>query len=272
MSTLTVPGARLHYDLHGNGPLLILLPGASGDARPFTTTGFAQHLAAHHTVLTYDRRGFSRSDLNGPQDYHHRLDTDADDVEHLIQHTGHQTATVFGTSSGALVALRLLARHPTAVSTVIAYEPPALRLLPDYQHWTDLFHRIYDLYRSAGIEPALHEFRTHTFTTTDRHAMTRAADLTNPQIRANATYWFEHELRQYPADDLHLDTLATHAARIVPAAGRDSRDHVCHQASLELSHRLGRTLAELPGGHVGFATQPADFARELRALSGGGVG
>jgi hypothetical protein len=32
-------------------------------------------------------------------------------------------------------------------------------------------------------------------------------DLTNPQVRTNATYWFEPELRHYPAFDLDLPAL-----------------------------------------------------------------
>jgi pimeloyl-ACP methyl ester carboxylesterase len=266
MTTIDVPGAQLHYDIRGSGPLMLAIAGANGDARAFTAV--AEYLATRYTVAAYDRRGFSRSTLTSPQDYSHRLDTDTDDAHAVIEHTGHQTATVLGTSSGALIALHLLTRHPAAVTTVVAYEPPAVLLLADGQHWIDTFHHIYDRYRQSGIQPALEEFRERAFTATDRQAMTRAMDLTNPQTVANATYWLEHELRQYPALHLNLDALTDHAAQIIPAAGRDSRGHPCYQVSVELSNTLGRKLVELPGGHVGFATQPTEFALELtRALA-----
>lgn len=262
MTIVDVPGAKLHYDIRGSGPLLLLIPGANGDARPFTA--LAERLAPYFTVATYDRRGFSRSTLDGPQDYAHRLDTDAHDAQRLIEHTGHRTATVLGTSSGAIVALRLLARHPATVTHVVAYEPPAVRLLHDGQHWIDFFHQVYDLYRSSGIAPAMTLFRERTFTASDGRAMTRAMDLTNPHVRANATYWFEHELRQYPATDPDLGTLAVHADQISPAAGRESHGLPCYRSGTELATTLGRKPIELPGGHVGFATQPAEFADELR--------
>jgi pimeloyl-ACP methyl ester carboxylesterase len=35
MSTLDVPGARLHYEAHGSGPLMLMVPGASGEAGVF---------------------------------------------------------------------------------------------------------------------------------------------------------------------------------------------------------------------------------------------
>lgn len=193
MTVLEAPGARLRYDVQGSGPLISLIPGAGGDARAFSA--LAEHLASHYTVATYDRRGFSRSTLIGSQDYSHRLDTDADDAHRVILGAGHQSATIFGTSSGALVALHLLARHPEAVSTFVAYEPPAVRLLRDGEHWIDLFEQAYDLCQSVGAEPALHLFRDRTFAVTDRQAMTRAMDLTNPQVLANVMYWFDHELR-----------------------------------------------------------------------------
>jgi pimeloyl-ACP methyl ester carboxylesterase len=110
----------------------------------------ADPLAARYTVVRYDRRGFSRSHLDGPQDYDRRLDTDADDVRSLIEHLAGEPATVFGVSSGAIVALTVLTRHPSVVRAVAAFEPPAVRLLADGQQWIDLFATVYDLYRPAA--------------------------------------------------------------------------------------------------------------------------
>jgi len=45
---------------------MLMAPGASGGGDIFKRV--TEHLAAHNTVFTYDRRGFSRSQLDGPQD------------------------------------------------------------------------------------------------------------------------------------------------------------------------------------------------------------
>ncbi len=162
---------------------MLMVPGANGEADIFTMV--TEHLAAHYTVVTYDRRGFSRSQLDGPQDYDHRLETDANDVRRLIEHLSDEPATVFGTSSGGVV----------------------------------------------------------------------------------------HELRQYSAVDLDLDALTAHADRIVPVAGRESLGYPIYEVNVELGKKLGRDLIELPGGHVGYATQPAEFAREfVQALARTGHG
>lgn len=259
MSSLEVPGARLYYETHGSGPLMLMVPGASGAGDGFKRV--TQHLAAHYTVVTYDRRGFSRSKPDGPQDYDCRLETDADDVWRLIEHLSDEPATVFGASSGAIVALRLLTRHPSVVRILVPFEPPAVRQLPDGQRWVDFFFEIYDLYRQSGKEPALKKFREEAFAESDGQAMARAPK--DEYTLANAAYWFEHELRQYPAAALDLNALEAHADRIVPMAGRESRGYPCYEVSVALAERLGRDLIELPGGHVGPLSQPAEFAREL---------
>jgi acetyltransferase/esterase len=70
MSYFGVPGARLYYETRGTGPLLLLIADANGDANVFPP--LADLLAANLTVVTYDRRGYTRSVLDGAQDYAHR--------------------------------------------------------------------------------------------------------------------------------------------------------------------------------------------------------
>lgn len=55
-----------------------------------------ENLAARFTVVSYDRREFSKSQVDGPQDYAHRLETDADDIRLLIQYLGADPGVVFG--------------------------------------------------------------------------------------------------------------------------------------------------------------------------------
>ena len=146
------------------------------------------------------------------------------------------------------------------------YEPPVVRCLPDGQEWLDFFAGVYELYRRSGVPPALEKFREEVFAEPDRQAMA-AARARDPKqgkyLLANATYWFEHELRQYPAARLDLDALAVHADRIVVAVGRESHGYPAHEASVELGNKLSRDVIELPGGHLGHVTQPARFAEEL---------
>jgi pimeloyl-ACP methyl ester carboxylesterase len=264
MSLLDAPGARLYYETRGAGPVMLLVPGANGDARIFTSV--AEQLAQHHTVVTYDRRGFSRSCLDGAQDYAHRLATDADDARRLIEHVGDGSAVVFGSSAGGVVSLQLLIDHPHAVRTLVPHEPAAFRLLPDAQLWLSFFDELYDLYRQQGPAPARATFLEHTFPESDRVAISQVNNPANgSHIIPNTIYWFERELREYTGARLDLDALIQRADRIIPTVGRASPGYPTHAVGIELSKTLGRDLLELPSGHIGYATQPVEFATELLA-------
>ena len=269
MSTLKVPGAQLSYEVSGSGPLLILIPGASGVGEVFRQV--ARDLSARYQVVTYDRRGFSQSRLDGPQDYDHRLATDADDVRHLIEHLTDQPATVFGNSSGASVALEVLTQYPERVQTVVAHEPPVVSLLPDAAKWLAFFDGIYDTYREDGVPKAMHQFASSVVGSVDHQVIERSmTKQANEYTMANAAYWMEHELRQYPRIELDFAVLAAHAERIVLAGGRDAQDKVPYQSNKVLARQLGREIVDFPGGHLGFLSHPALFAKELMNALGGG--
>jgi len=63
-NTLRVPGATLYHEVRGSGPVLLLICGGVYDAAGYAA--LADRLADRYTVVTYDRRGNSRSPLDGP--------------------------------------------------------------------------------------------------------------------------------------------------------------------------------------------------------------
>lgn len=265
MSTLEVPGAKLNYQVVGSGPLLVLIPGARGDGTIYQP--LAHSLSPQFSVLTYDRRGCAGSSLDGPQDYARRLQTDAGDVARLVQHAGAGPAAVFGSSSGALVALEVLARHPETVGTLAAHEPPAMKLLPDSRTWLAFVQEIYDTYHADGLQPALGKFLTSMMSESDREMLKRNAGREDrAQMARDFDYWFEHELRQYPATDFDMAALRAGAGRTMFIAGEETADLVPHRIAVIFARELGAPLHVLPGGHVGYVTHADGFAYALAAL------
>jgi pimeloyl-ACP methyl ester carboxylesterase len=268
MSVLEVAGARLYYEVRGEGPLLVLVPGAKGEAGVYQD--LAHDLSGRYRVVTYDRRGFSRSELVGPQDYDNRLATDTEDVRSLITRLTDRPATVFGNSSGAIVALEVLIHYPELVRTVVAHETPAVNLLPNAAKWLDFFEDVYATYRTSGIPDAMQKFAM-IFPEVDREMMKLAKDPSNGEyVLTNTMYWMEHELCQYPRVELDVDALAAHADRLVLAGGRESRGHLPYLPNEVLAKNLGLDILELPGGHIGCVARHAEFATELmNALAAG---
>ena len=264
----------MYTETRGAGPLLLFVVGGNGD--PDVFSGVAGRLAGDFTVVTYARRGFVRSPVDGPVDDANRISADVEDAVALIAHRGGGPANVFGSSSGAIVTLDLVTRHPDLVSTAVVHEPPILELLDDPDAWVARFAGIFATYQTAGLWPAMAQFVQAVGLPGGPPAPPADAGV-DPEIAAmpartedNMTFWMEHEFRQYPAYHPDLDALAAVAEKIVPAGGRDSREqgNMPFLPVVRLAGRLGRDIAEFPGGHVGYAEHPGDFATQLGRLLG----
>ena len=63
VSQFAVPGAELYSEARRAGPLLLFVVGGNGDPAVFSAV--ADRLAADFTVVSYARRGFARSPVDG---------------------------------------------------------------------------------------------------------------------------------------------------------------------------------------------------------------
>ena len=109
VAVLERPGARLVYEMAGEGPAVVLIHGFGLDMRMWDPQ--AGPLAARFRVLRYDCRGFGAS---GPFDpavpYTH-----AGDLIALLDHLGIGDAVVTGLSFGGRVALQAALADPARV-------------------------------------------------------------------------------------------------------------------------------------------------------------
>ncbi len=267
---LRVPGASLYYEVRGTGPALLLIPTGNGDGGPYTP--LAEALAGEHTVITYDKRAYSRSPLDAPDDGTDRVRADVEDARAVIEQVAGGRADVLGGSSGAIVALELLARHPGCVGTAIVHEPPLASVLPDAAEWLAFYAGLYDTYREAGPSAAMAVFRERMgmrgTTKPPDDAQLPPDELADmlARIRANHALWFEREVRDYPALVPDVDALTAVADQLVLGGGDTSRDDFPYQPNRVLSTLLGVPITHFPGGHVGFVTHPGEFAAALSAL------
>ncbi|MFI5891940.1 alpha/beta hydrolase [Actinoplanes sp. NPDC051513] len=263
--TLTVPGGRLHYEVRGSGPLLLLAASPMG-ADAFAP--MADALADRYTVVTHDPRGIGRSPLDDPtQDS--TPDLRADDVAALLDALQADTADMFGTSGGAVTGLALAVRQPGRLRTLVAHEPPLLRLLPDATAQLAAVEDTVAALHRDGLGAAWQRFMQqagyhdeHPEENTEEGA---GGYEPSQQDLADGTRFFAHELWHTTSYRLDVAALAAGPVRVVVGLGAESHKLLTYRTSIALAEGLGGTPVDYPGEHTGFVGHPGAFAEALHA-------
>ncbi|QYC41036.1 putative hydrolase [Nonomuraea coxensis DSM 45129] len=280
--TLTTPGATLYHEVRGSGPILLLICGGVYDAAGFSA--LAATLADRYTVITYDRRGNSRSPLDGPPEAQ-SVEVHADDAARLLVAAGvtpEQPALVFGNSSGAAIGLELAARRPELVRALVAHEPPLFELLPERDRWRALFLDVEKTFRQDGPDAAHRLFAAGLDGApeggSDAGQEGGPAGGEAPEgepdpeiiammgrLASNATFFIGYEAPYFSRHVPDLAAVRAAGVRVVPALGAaTAEDEPYARATRLVAERLGAEIAPFPGDHGGFGTDPAAFGEALR--------
>jgi pimeloyl-ACP methyl ester carboxylesterase len=119
MPFITAPdGVRLHFDLEGDGPFLLLHLGAGCDSDLWRAAGYAEPLAKKYTCILFDHRGHGKSDRPREVAANH-VDRFVDDVGALLDHLRVDSAHFWGWSNGMFVACAAAERFPTRIRSLI---------------------------------------------------------------------------------------------------------------------------------------------------------
>ncbi len=124
MSSTTVNGVRLAYEVHGTGEIpLVMVHGSWLAGEQWDPV--VPHLEESFRVLTYDRRG--HGDSEGPTGRGSIGDNVAD-LAALIEQLELAPAWVAGNSLGGSITLRLAGDRPDLLAGITAHEPPLYSL------------------------------------------------------------------------------------------------------------------------------------------------
>lgn len=195
MTHPSIPGFTEHHVPVGDGVTLNAAVGGTGSP-VVLLHGFPQthlmwrhvavDLAADHTVICPDLRGYGASDKpaeNGPETYSKR--TMARDVVRLAAELGHDRFTLAGHDRGALVAFRAAMDHPQTVSRALF-----LDVLPTLDMWYALrgvsaavgFH-LYLMAQPPGLPEQMIEASADAFFAYFLDAWTNAPDAIPADVR-----------------------------------------------------------------------------------------
>lgn len=151
MPFATNNGVRIHYDVEGQGPPLVMVHGFSATIEMWREMGYPQRLAGSHRVILVDPRGHGQSDKpHDPAEY--RPEAMVGDVVAVLDQLGLQKASYVGASMGAAIGYQITRLDQDRVSslTLMAYGKygPPTQL---EQQFNGMGRRIQEI--AASMEP-----------------------------------------------------------------------------------------------------------------------
>ena len=262
-------GDELYYEVRGTGQPLLMIPGGGGDGRIYSFV--ADILSNEYRVITYDRRANSRSTGNDPRNF--EISQESRDAVAVLHAAGETSAFVFGSSSGAVIALDMAKTQPQAVIAIVAHEPPITRVHPDAGKWQRFFARVYGIAHSLGPTIAMIYFVLGVGLPLGAGAR---AEASKKQLRENrardarplnmADFFTKYELLPVTNYMPAIDLIKNNGVKVFMAAGQESLDkkRFYAQTAPILAEMLGCEMIMFPGHHVSYVDQPDEWAAMLR--------
>lgn len=213
MAYAQVGDIKLFYEMHGEGPPVVLIPGLGADTRLFFNV--VPLLAVRHKVIVLDPRGGGQSD-KPTGDY--SIKQMADDVAGLFGALELAHADVVGYSMGGKIALQLAADHPELVDHLVLGATAARPLV------TQRFSRRWLMMDVVSRIPIL------------RKADGQPSYAFEAQRRASKSFDGRQLLARVRASTL---IIRARRDRIVPASDAAELEKIC-----------GSSRVDLPGGHL----------------------
>ena len=240
-------GTSLYYELRGSGPALLFIPGAEGDAEEYArVVGLLQD---KFTILSYDRRGYSRSPR--PEGFvGTTVEQQADDAAALLEATGLAPATIWGNSSGAIVGLGLVLRHPEVVTAAMLHEPPLFAGMNDAGQVLAFLKQA----TANGKVPFLRGL-------TGDIVYNGFSDDYKARLEADRT-WIDLEFDNFEYYQPTDEELARVSTPVRVLCGSESPPFFMEAAGW-LAERLGTSVAVIPGGHGAHYELPDEVAKAI---------
>ena len=139
MPMLDRDGVRIHYEVHGEGPPVVLSHGYSATCRMWD--GQIAALKHRHKVIVWDMRGHGESDYpTDPTAYSEALTVE--DMAALLKACGAARAVIAGLSLGGYMSLAFHATHPQMTRALMLFDTgPGFKNDQARKGWNETAHK-----------------------------------------------------------------------------------------------------------------------------------
>jgi pimeloyl-ACP methyl ester carboxylesterase len=253
-------GAELYCETRGHGPAVLFISGATGDAGHFAEP--AERLADEFTVITYDRRGNSRSPR--PAGWTRTsIREQAADADALVRTLGVAPVAAFGTSGGGDVGIELMLRYPATLRGIVIHEPALIApLMSAEEAQRSLAPLIEPAMAQGGPRAAVEAFMRHFAGTANFDRLDQAL---RERMLGNADTFLGAEIEAFLT--YRPEPAALIAANVPLRVGLSTQSV---PEAVGGAHWLADLLGVKPvvfvGGHAPYLDDPARFAESLRPV------
>lgn len=253
-------GDELYYEVRGAGQPLLMISGGGGDAGFYSLV--ADILSDEYKVITYDRRGNSRSTRNEPQNF--EMSRQSRDAVAVLHAAGETSAFICGNSGGAAIALDIATTQPQIAQAIIAHEPPVTRLHPDGEKWRQFFAEIYWMGFQFGAGIAMLRFSLSM-------GIPKSAYASVPEDFAhrngkNHDFFIKHEMLPFSNYQPDIEAIKQNGVKTFMAAGSMtlSKKKFYGETAPILANLLNGEMVTFPGHHLSYFDKCEEWAATLR--------
>jgi pimeloyl-ACP methyl ester carboxylesterase len=149
MPMLDRDGVKIHYQVHGSGPTLLLTHGYSSTSTMWN--GQIDALSKHYKLVLWDMRGHGQSDYpEDPAAYSEALTIS--DMAALLDEVGATSAIVGGLSLGGYMSLAFYRSHPERVRALLIIDTgPGFKNEDARDAWNKRAHDTGDRFEREGL-------------------------------------------------------------------------------------------------------------------------
>src|ERR1700681_4475270 len=149
MPKISRDGVKIHYEVHGGGPALLLTHGYSSTAAMWR--GQIEALSKHHKLVLWDMRGHGQSDYPDDRAAYSEALTVAD-MAALLDEVGTHSAIVGGLSLGGYMSLAFYRAHPERVRALLIIDTgPGFKKNDAREAWNRRAHDTGDRFEREGL-------------------------------------------------------------------------------------------------------------------------